>query len=89
VWTESGSTYLLDREAGTACRVRGEGSGELRRDGEPVPLLRCPTPIVGQPMVMVLRLREDSQITVRVTSPVQRIDPYASGPADSGAVSTS
>jgi hypothetical protein len=46
--TASGSTYLLDPEAGTVCRLRGDRAGQLRRDGDAIPLLRCATPVLGR-----------------------------------------
>lgn len=73
VRTASGTTYVLDPEVGTVCRVAGQGAGRLRRDGRPIPLLWWAPPVVGRPMLLVLRLRK-GRLAVRTTTPVVRID---------------
>ena len=73
VETASGSTYLLDPQAGTVCRLRGEDAGQLRGDSDAIPLLRFTTPVVGRPMVLLLQVRKGC-LTVRTTTPVARID---------------
>jgi hypothetical protein len=67
-----GSTYLLDRTSMTVLRLRRNGD-ELRRDGEPLPLLRWPTPRVGWSMALELMVREDGAPTVRTTTPVVQV----------------
>jgi hypothetical protein len=82
VTTET-SAYLIDPDARTATRLAGHGSqsghdgdvmvAELRRDGEPVPIVAISTLVIGQPMVLLLRLREDGSPTLRTTTPIQDI----------------
>jgi hypothetical protein len=74
------STYLLDLTAMTATRLPGRGAGaatatvaELRRDAEPVPLVAVSAVVIGDPMTLILRLREDGLDTVRVTTPVREV----------------
>lgn len=73
VRTVSGTTYLLDPHPRTVVRLPGEEAGELRRDAEPIPLLRWPAPVVGEPMVLLLRIRDDGIPTVRTTTPVLHV----------------
>jgi hypothetical protein len=68
------SVYVIDVEDETVTRVAREG--DLRRDGEKVPLLALEDdPVVGMPMVMLLAIRSDGVRTVRITSPVVRVEP--------------
>lgn len=72
VHTETGSIYDFDLDARTVTRCHvGDESVELRRDGDPVPLLRMAGfPETGKPLVMILDIRGDGIETVRTTSPV-------------------
>lgn len=63
------SAYLLDKRAMTATRLPAHG--HLRRDGEAVQLLAWPRIEVGQPLAMLLVVREDGVRTLRHTSPVR------------------
>ena len=80
VSTASRSTYLIDVNRRTATRYPAEVgragwvAPQLRRDAEELPMLavRCAP---GTPMVLVLDLRGDGVPTVRVTTPVSRVEP--------------
>lgn len=84
VFTET-SAYLLDYDAMTATRLPGRGAGldpqmgtepllaDLRRDAEAIALLEKPTLVVGQPMTLLLRVREDGITTVRRTTNIRAI----------------
>lgn len=84
VLTET-SAYLLDYDTMTATRLPGRGAGDdpsetrpalllnLRRDAEPLPLLQRPDLIVGQPLVMLLQVREDGIPTWRTTTNIREI----------------
>lgn len=80
VTTSSGSVYFfdLDRRLVTRCATaRGPQPGyrdtaQLRRDGEPVPLLELHCR-AGSPLRMLLRVRDDNVTTLRVTTPVRSI----------------
>lgn len=69
VTTASGTVYFFHPGTMTAVRLRGEGS-HLRRDGEPIPLLSWPEPVLGACMELELMVREDGVPTVRATTPV-------------------
>ena len=80
------SRYVLDLDAGTARRIPGEGLGgvpgliapvvtDLRGDCGPVPLIEVAQAVVGASMVLLLQLRDDDVVTVRVTSVVRAIRP--------------
>lgn len=82
VLTET-SVYLIDTAARTATRLprhreddverQREPRSELRCDGEAVPLLAISPITVGQPMTLVLGLREDGVPTLRTTTPVCQV----------------
>lgn len=82
------SEYLVDEEAHTVTRYPKRrspitrvinylgwqfGSGELRQDGEAVPYLTLPRPVVGRPVAMLLAIRDDA-VTIRTTSTVLRVE---------------
>lgn len=78
VYTETGSTYLIDQDDATVMRFAGTPgkTGTQRRDGELVPLLLMHRePVVGEPMVMLLDIRGDGIQTERITSRVAGIEP--------------
>lgn len=68
--TESGSVYLVSGD--TLTRMVG-GSGILRKDGEPVPVLQFGGLEVGEPATFLLDIRGDGIPTTRITSPVLEI----------------
>lgn len=75
VHTQTGSVHEIDPDENTYSRLlRGPESGSLRRDGEVMHMVECMPIEVGQPVVMVLRLREDGVLTYRTTSPVVRVE---------------
>ena len=77
--TTEASEYVLDFDEATTRRLPGRGIPdpefdtrivELRKDEEAVPLhavLHCE---VGQPLVMLIVVRDDGTLTMRRTSPV-------------------
>jgi hypothetical protein len=78
------SRYLLDHALMSATRIPGGGGGavdglpapvlaHLRRDAEAVHLLEWPEPCVGEPMTLLLRVREDGVPTVRTTTIVREV----------------
>lgn len=71
--TETGSVHVIDISTRTYTRVTA-GSGGMRRDGEPIPVMSAVLPQVGDRLVVLLRLREDGAPTVRTTSQVVRIE---------------
>lgn len=73
VATASGSIYKLDPHTMTAVRLADSGA-ELRRDGERLGLLSWPEPAVGECLELHLMVREDGVPTVRLTTPVVRVD---------------
>jgi hypothetical protein len=73
VVTFSGSVCKLDPRTMTAYRLP-DGGAELRRDGERVHLLSWPEPVLGECLELYLMVREDGVPTVRLTTPVVRID---------------
>lgn len=73
IFTATGSIHEIDYQSGTYVRLIG-GFSTLRRDGEFVPLVRATRPVVGEPMIMLLRVREDGVLTTRMTSAVTRIE---------------
>lgn len=68
--TETGSVYLI--HDGHLTR-QIEGSGILRRDGEPIEIIEMPTLEKGVPARFVLNLRQDGIPTYRTTSRVVEI----------------
>jgi hypothetical protein len=81
------SRYVLDRKRMSATRVAGRGGGavdglpppmlaHLRRDAEAIHLLAWPEPTVGEPMTLLLRVREDGVPTVRTTTIVREVLQY-------------
>lgn len=69
VKTETGTTYLL--EDGHLTRLKA--AHDLRRDGEPIKIIKMGPPTVGQRWALVLDLRQDGIPTLRLTSPVVEI----------------
>ena len=71
------STYVIDVDAMTATRLPG-GAGSLdgssvprfglRQDQQPIPLMRVPAPVIGQPCDLLLDVRGDGIATLRRTS---------------------
>lgn len=76
IHTATGSVYDYDPEQQTCARLRSVDGAQLRRDGETVRVLRARQPAVGEPWVLILDLREDGIETVRMTSPVTRIETH-------------
>lgn len=83
------SVYDLDYTAMTATRLNPApqarvGGGwlryDLRRDGDPIPLLEIPDITLGQPMLLVLNVRGDGIETERLTTPVVQIEPLPADP---------
>ena len=77
VQTASGTVHILDFVSGNVTRMRAAEDSEpdfemadLRLDGDPVPLLAIARCQAGQPLVMVLQVRDDDVQTVRQTTPV-------------------
>lgn len=75
--TTEGSAYLVDLDDRTVLRAPGQGSvgvtGDLRRDGDPVPLVELALCRRAEQAVMMLDVRGDGVVTLRVTSLVARI----------------
>lgn len=79
VTTESGS-YIIDLEKETAIRTprkdvdpREVYTADLRRDNEEVKIIALKTLQYGEPMVMILDIRQDGVETLRTTTKVQEI----------------
>ncbi len=74
------SAYLVDLEAGVAARFPATHApvdvliAELRRDGDDIPLLALAA-AAGEPMCLVLAIRDDGVPTVRRTTTVVAIEP--------------
>lgn len=72
-----GSTYLVDLDNRTVSRAPRQGTvgvtGDLRRDGNPIPLLELALCRRAEQAVMMLDIRGDGVATLRVTSLVARI----------------
>lgn len=68
--TKSGSVYLI--HDGHLTR-QIEGSGILRRDGEPIEIIESYDIEVGKSARFMLNLREDGIPTYRVTTPITDI----------------
>lgn len=69
------SDYVLDEVAGTLTRVpRHTEAAGLRRDGEPVSLLKVLRLAVGEPAVFVVEGLADGVTTVRHTTPVVAVE---------------
>lgn len=90
VTTET-SSYLIDFTNMTATRMPGDGGGclpglpeatvsTLRKDTEPIPMLRVPNPVVGERMELWLAIREDGTPTYRPTTYVRSIEPITTAP---------
>jgi hypothetical protein len=87
VTTATGSRYELDLTARTVKRQMAAtapivdfldaGFSQLRRDGETVELLMLETCAVGASARYWLQVRADHIPTLRMTSPVVRIEPVA------------
>lgn len=73
------SAYLVDLDAALAARFPGTHApadvlvADLRRDGDDVPLLAL-VATVGEPMCLVLAIRDDGVPTVRRTTTVVAIE---------------
>jgi hypothetical protein len=90
VSTVSGSSYLLDLDARIMLRktdpyADGRDDHPLRRDGDPVHLIRLLHCAIGDGMVLVVNLGVDGvAFTTRRSTTVIRIeelrDPYDAGP---------
>ena len=77
VTTASGSRYLLDLDAHTSQRVPSVASSDLRRDEQPVPLLRIITCEVGVLLELVIDVRGDGVVTYRRGTAVEEIEAAA------------
>jgi hypothetical protein len=73
VVTAAGTIYKLDPYTRTVFRLPDRGA-ELPRDGERVPLLSWPEPVMGESLTLHLLVRGDGVPTVRRTTPVVRIN---------------
>lgn len=78
------SIYVIDLDNMTAQRNPGApnedwGDGyavaQLRLDGDQIKLLHLDRLTIGQPMSLILSIRDDGVSTVRTTTPVQTIVP--------------
>lgn len=88
VTTATGSRYELDMTARTVKRQMAAtapipdfleaGFSQLRRDGETVELLMLETCAVGASARYYLQIRVDGVPTLRMTSPIVRIEPVVS-----------
>ena len=67
------SIYEIDTEAQVV--VRKPRAEAMRRDGEEVPILAIEELTIGQPLIMLLAIRWDGVPTVRITSPVIKVEP--------------
>ncbi len=86
VTTESGSQYVVDLDNNRLVRIRGAAppsatdddpppSDPMRRDGQPVTLVRIREATVGRPGQFLLDLDEaDVRTTVRATTPITSIE---------------
>lgn len=85
VTTATGSHYVLDLTARTVTRQMAAtaplvdyldaGFSQLRRDGESLELLLLESCVVGASARYWIQVRDDHIPTLRMTSPVVRIDP--------------
>lgn len=83
------SGYVLDLEHPTLIRIpgpliRGEAAASaanLRRDGEPIPLLGIHHFRLGEPLVMTIQVRTDAIPTLRTTTPVTYLEEIGRPPA--------
>lgn len=77
VTTESGSRFELDFGRRTALRSTAGDTlpdrSVLRGDEELIPLLDAACAGLGEPLVMLLAIRDDGMPTLRTTSPVVSI----------------
>lgn len=85
------SRYVIDRDAQTMTRLAGQGDGmdpevpgqawvsELRRDGEPVPLLSVDLCVEGRLAIFLIDVRGDGISTVCQTSLVRSIERIPDG----------
>lgn len=83
--TATGSRYCLDLDKRTLRRQMAAtapiddflvvGVSQLRRDGETLELLMVEQCRIGAPARLWLQVRPDSAVTLRMTSPVVRIEP--------------
>ncbi len=86
------SGYVLDLEHPTLIRIpgtliRGEvaaSAADLRRDGEPIPLLGVHHFRLGDPLVMTIQVRPDGIPTLRTTTPVTCVEEIGRPPAIEG-----
>ncbi len=84
VTTATGSLYLLDLTARTVTRsmaatvpaveYRDVKPSKLRRDDDPLELLLLESCAVGSSARYWIQVRTDHVVTLRITSPVVRID---------------
>lgn len=92
VTTATGSQYLLDMKARTVHRTMAAaaplndflaaGFSKLRRDGETLDLHMIEHCVVGESARYYIQVREDQILTLRMTSPVVRIDELAVAESD-------
>jgi hypothetical protein len=71
IHTETGSVYDYD---GDLMRRSPEEGAPLRRDGDWIRVLACTVPTVGESWHLVLQVRSDEVVTVRVTSHVTSLE---------------
>lgn len=87
VTTATGSHYRIDLTARTVQRQMAAtaplndfleaGFSQLRRDGETIALHMIDSCVVGESARYFIQVREDHVMTLRMTSPVVRIEPVA------------
>ncbi|RPE77887.1 MULTISPECIES: hypothetical protein [unclassified Frondihabitans] len=68
ITTLSSSRYRLDLDALVIARFPDENGEELRRDDEQQPLLARTMPVIGQPLVMMIQIRDYGILTRRTTN---------------------
>jgi hypothetical protein len=74
------STYMIDLDAGQSIRVPDAGLGlpparvaAMRRDHESVRLISVTRAEVGEPLLLMLDVRQDGVVTVRRSTLVRQI----------------
>lgn len=73
VHTETGSVYQIDGDQ--VIRQPSKDGEQLRRDEESVRLVQMlQAPVKGQPMIMIIQIRDDDVVTLRRTSNVVKVE---------------
>lgn len=66
--TASGTTYEFDTETSIVTRTLGEDSETMRRDGEQLTYFSTKIPRIGEPLEMMIDVRQDGVMTKRTTT---------------------